>query len=50
MAQAASSPETTQKLFYELKSKTEEARIRAADELYENVVTVSRGIFPFRFP
>lgn len=35
--------DVTQRLFVELKSKNEEARARAAYELYDNVLSVSRG-------
>lgn len=44
MAQAGAITDVTQRLFVELKSKNEEARARAAYELYENVLSVSRGI------
>lgn len=43
MAQAASAADATQKLFSELKSKNEDTRVRAASELYDHVVAVSRG-------
>ncbi|KOS39997.1 hypothetical protein ACN38_g9146 [Penicillium nordicum] len=42
MAQAGAITDVTQRLFVELKSKNEEARARAAYELYENVLSVSR--------
>jgi FKBP12-rapamycin complex-associated protein len=43
MAQAGAMTDVTQRLFVELKSKNEEARARAAYELYDNVLSVSRG-------
>lgn len=43
MAQAGAINDLTQRLFVELKSKNEEARARAAYELYDNVLSVSRG-------
>jgi len=46
MAQAGPVTDITQRLFSELKSKNEEHRVRAAYELYNNVITVSRGICP----
>ncbi|KAJ6179555.1 PIK-related kinase FATC [Penicillium mononematosum] len=42
MAQAGAITDVTQRLFVELKSKNEEARARAAYELYDNVLSVSR--------
>ncbi|KAJ5242888.1 uncharacterized protein N7469_001215 [Penicillium citrinum] len=42
MAQAGPMSDVTQRLFAELKSKNEETRIRAAYELYDNVLSVSR--------
>ncbi|CAG7961711.1 unnamed protein product [Penicillium olsonii] len=42
MAQAGAISDVTQRLFVELKSKNEEARARAAYELYDNVLSVSR--------
>jgi hypothetical protein len=47
MAQAGALSDVTQRLFVELKSKNEEARARAAYELYENVLSVSRGMVQF---
>ena len=44
MAQAGPLTDVTQRLFTELKSKNEETRVRAAYELYDNVLSVSRGI------
>ena len=43
MAQAGPISDVTQRLFVELKSKNEETRVRAAYELYDNVLSVSRG-------
>ncbi|KAL4860725.1 hypothetical protein BDV12DRAFT_90500 [Aspergillus spectabilis] len=42
MAQAGPMTDVTQRLFAELKSKNEETRVRAASELYDNVLSVSR--------
>ena len=36
-------PDVPQRIFAELKSKNEETRVRAAHELYNNVLSVSRG-------
>lgn len=36
--------DVTQRLFVELKSKNDETRVRAAYELYDNVLSVSRGM------
>lgn len=36
--------DVTQRLFVELKSKNDETRARAAYELYDNVLSVSRGM------
>lgn len=47
MAQAGAISDVTQRLFVELKSKNEEARARAAYELYDNVLSVSRGMALF---
>lgn len=44
MAQAGPITDVTQRLFAELKSKNEEARARAAYELYDYVLSVSRGM------
>lgn len=44
MAQAGPITDVTQRLFAELKSKNEETRARAAYELYDNVLSVSRGM------
>jgi hypothetical protein len=44
MAQAGPVTDVVQRLFTELKSKNEEARVRASFELYDNVLTVSRGM------
>jgi hypothetical protein len=35
--------DVTQRLFTELRSKSEETKARAAYELYDNVLSVSRG-------
>jgi hypothetical protein len=43
MAQAGPVTDVVQRLFTELKSKNEETRVRASYELYDNVLTVSRG-------
>jgi FKBP12-rapamycin complex-associated protein len=43
MAQAGPVTDVVQRLFTELKSKNEDARVKASYELYENVLTVSRG-------
>jgi FKBP12-rapamycin complex-associated protein len=45
MAQAGPVTDVVQRLFTELKSKNEEVRVRASFELYDNVLTVSRGEF-----
>lgn len=45
MAQAGPVTDVVQRLFTELKSKNEETRVRASFELYDNVLTVSRGAF-----
>lgn len=45
MAQAGPVTDVVQRLFNELKSKNEEVRVRASFELYDNVLTVSRGAF-----
>ncbi|KAL4787723.1 armadillo-type protein [Aspergillus varians] len=42
MTQAGPMTDATQKLFVELKSKSEETRVRAAYKLYDNVLWVSR--------
>ncbi|KAJ5666232.1 uncharacterized protein N7477_008680, partial [Penicillium maclennaniae] len=42
MAQAGPMTDVTQRLFVELKSKNDETRARAAYELYDNVLSVSR--------
>lgn len=44
MAQAGPMTDVTQRLFVELKSKNDETRVRAAYELYDNVLSVSRGM------
>jgi FKBP12-rapamycin complex-associated protein len=44
MAQTGPMTDVTQRLFVELKSKNEETRVRAAYELYDNVLSVSRGM------
>ncbi|KAL2872445.1 putative TOR pathway phosphatidylinositol 3-kinase TorA [Aspergillus lucknowensis] len=49
MAQAGPITDVTQRLFLELKSKNEETRVRAAYELYENVLAISRDWPPERF-
>lgn len=43
MAQAGPMTDVTQRLFTELRSKSEETKARAAYELYDNVLSVSRG-------
>lgn len=43
MAQAGPVTDVVQRLFTDLKSKNEDTRIKASHELYENVLTVSRG-------
>ena len=43
MAQTDPMPDVPQRIFAELKSKNEETRVRAAHELYDNVLSVSRG-------
>lgn len=43
MAQAGPITDITQRLFLDLKSRNEETRVRAAFELYDNVLSVSRG-------
>lgn len=43
MAQAGPITDVTQRLFVDLKSKNEEARVRAAYDLYDNVLAISRG-------
>lgn len=43
MAQAGPVTDVVQRLFTELKSKNDEVRVRASYELYENVLTASRG-------
>ncbi|PLN84338.1 putative TOR pathway phosphatidylinositol 3-kinase TorA [Aspergillus taichungensis] len=49
MAQTGSMPDVPQRLFAELKSKNEETRVRAAHELYDNVLSVSRDWPPETF-
>ncbi|KAL4777755.1 armadillo-type protein [Aspergillus nidulans var. acristatus] len=49
MAQAGPITDVTQRLFIELKSKNEETRVRAAYELYENVLAISRDWPPEKF-
>lgn len=46
MAQAGPVTDVVQRLFAELKSKNEETRVKASFELYDNVLTVSRGTSP----
>jgi len=48
MAQAGPITDVTQRLFIELKSKNEDTRVRAAYELYENVLAISRGNISFQ--
>lgn len=48
MAQAGPITDVTQRLFIELKSKNEDTRVRAAYELYENVLAISRGSISFQ--
>lgn len=43
MAQSGPLTDVTQRLFIDLKSKHEEVRVRASNELYDNVVAISRG-------
>lgn len=47
MAQAGPIRDVTSRLFVELKSKNEEARVRAAYDLYDNVLAISRGAYSF---
>ncbi|KAL4938041.1 hypothetical protein BDV06DRAFT_201821 [Aspergillus oleicola] len=49
MAQAGPITDVTQRLFVELKSKNEDTRARAAYELYDNVLAISRDWSPERF-
>ncbi|OJJ32073.1 hypothetical protein ASPWEDRAFT_161263 [Aspergillus wentii DTO 134E9] len=49
MAQAGPITDITQRLFTELKSKNEETRVRAAYELYDNVLAISRDWAPEKF-
>ncbi|TPX21097.1 phosphatidylinositol kinase- protein kinase tor1 [Coccidioides immitis] len=44
MSQSSSATDALPKLFLELKSKNEETRLRAATELYDNVVAASREL------
>jgi FKBP12-rapamycin complex-associated protein len=47
MAQAAPGTDVLQRIFTDLKSRNEESRFRAANELRELVVTLHRGMtFP----
>lgn len=43
MAQAGPITDVTQRLFVDLKAKSEEVRVKAAYDLYDNVVAISRG-------
>lgn len=43
MAQTGPVTDVVQRLFTELKSKNDDTRVKASYELYENVLTVSRG-------
>ena len=43
MAQAGPITDVTQRLFVDLKAKSEEVRVKAANDLYENVLAISRG-------
>lgn len=43
MAQAGPITDVTQRLFVDLKAKSEEVRVKAASDLYENVLAISRG-------
>lgn len=45
MAQAGPITDVTQRLFVDLKAKSEEVRVKAANDLYENVLAISRGMF-----
>lgn len=47
MAQAGPITDVTSRLFVELQSKNEEARVRAANGLYDNVLATSRGACSF---
>ncbi|KAJ0421785.1 armadillo-type protein [Aspergillus carlsbadensis] len=49
MAQAGPITDITQRLFLELKSKNEDTRVRAAYELHENVLAISRDWPPEKF-
>ena len=46
MAQASPITDVTQRLFADLKSKNDDIKARAAFELHDNVVAVSRGKSP----
>ena len=50
MAQLGPLTDVTQRLFIDLKSKHEEVRVRASNELYDNVVAISRGKTPVFLP
>ena len=45
MAQAGPITDVTHRLFFDLKSKNEEVRARAAYDLYDNVIAISRGAY-----
>lgn len=45
MAQPGPITDVTQRLFVDLKSKNEEVRAKAAYDLYDNVLAISRGDF-----
>ena len=49
MAQAGPITDVIQRLFSELRSKNEETRTRAAFELYDNVLSASRGAYNWEF-
>lgn len=50
MAKAGLMTDVTQKLFAELKSTKEETRVRAACELYDLMLLVSRGMGRGNYP
>lgn len=50
MAQAGPITDVTHRLFFDLKSKNEEVRARAAYDLYDNVIATSRGAYPIMSP
>lgn len=50
MAQPGPITDVTQRLFVDLKSKNEEVRAKAAYDLYDNVLAISRGDFSIPAP